>query len=680
MNPLWRVPVLLVLAVCAAPRVGADKRLDEAVKKAEAQLARSKEAEAVKLLQKAASQAPRDPEPPLALARMYLRLAKLDEAGKALATAGELAGAAPLPVKARVRAMQSGFALRAGTAGEALGFARQAVEAQAAPESLAALARAEARLGDTVAARETAERAAAAASDSAAAQTARGDALRAAWLNQEAETAYRRALQLEPGSAAASTGLALALAARGQATPALEAARAAVAAHPQLAEAQAALALAWLARDPEDEKSEAMAAAYQAAALEPKNPLPQLVLGHVFEARGQLETARSAHAEATTLDPTWPAPRLASLGLQLKHGDAAGALAGLRALPEELRRSGEADLLLGRLLAQQEEWPGALTALDRAVAGLPGLAEAHALRGTAAYNSGELKLAADCYGRAVELDPGHLAYLSAHALYLSYDGRQDEGLAAMLQATARPEAQTPDAFMQLGGIYRSFKPVRVAEAVAAYEKALKLDPKSGAAALGVAQSYRAGRQWARATSAYERVEQAFPRLRGEALLGEAWCYYLSGDDTRAKFYTGLAVRAGADVDEIRQAFSRPPGATSAAIELAELADQLRSKNAGVQARAVKDLLELGRPAVPSLAAALQRKGTSLAAREQIVDGLGRLGPAAREALPQLDRLARVAPAEPGAQDSNEEKALREREARLAASAQAAAARIRAAAP
>ena len=66
--------------------------------------------------------------------------------------------------------------------------------------------------------------------------------------------------------------------------------------------------------------------------------------------------------------------------------------------------------------------------------------------------------------------------------------------------------------MQLGGIYRSFRPPRVAEAVAAYEKVLKLDPKNGQAALGVAESYREGRQWARAISAYERVEQAYPRL------------------------------------------------------------------------------------------------------------------------------------------------------------------------
>jgi Flp pilus assembly protein TadD len=208
------VPILLALAMGAVPRAWADKRLDDAVKKAEAQLAKGKEAEAVKILQKAASQAPRDPEPPLALARMYLRLGKLDEAGKALAKAGELAGAAPAPVRARVRAVQSGFALRAGTAGEALALARQAVEAQAGPESLAALARAQARLGDTLAARETADRAASAAANSAAVQAARGDALRAAWLNREPRSHFR-APSSSSGIGRGRTGLALA--ARGQA-------------------------------------------------------------------------------------------------------------------------------------------------------------------------------------------------------------------------------------------------------------------------------------------------------------------------------------------------------------------------------------------------------------------------------------------------------------------------------
>src|SRR4029077_11168479 len=95
-------PVLRALALCVAVAspARADTKLDEAVAKAEAQLAKGKEDEAIKILQKAASQAPRDPEPQLALARMLARLGKLDEAGAALGKAGELASAAPKNVRA----------------------------------------------------------------------------------------------------------------------------------------------------------------------------------------------------------------------------------------------------------------------------------------------------------------------------------------------------------------------------------------------------------------------------------------------------------------------------------------------------------------------------------------------------------------------------------------------------
>ena len=192
------LPVLPALALCVAviPSVWADKKLDEAVAKAEAQLVKGKEDEAVKILQKAVSQAPRDPEAPLALARLMTRLGKLDEAGKALTKAGELAAGAPATVKARVLAARSTFALRAGTARDALSLAQQAVDAEAGADSLAALARAQARLV-LPAARDTAERAARPARTPPPRTLARGDSLSAARLTKQAETAYRRAAELD---------------------------------------------------------------------------------------------------------------------------------------------------------------------------------------------------------------------------------------------------------------------------------------------------------------------------------------------------------------------------------------------------------------------------------------------------------------------------------------------------
>ena len=674
------------LALCAAAPAVADKRLDEAVAKAEAQLAKGKDDEAVKILQKAASQAPRDPEAPLALASMLSRLGRLDDARVAFGRAGELSGTAPPAVRARVLVSRSAFELRAGQAGDALHLAKQAAELRAGPDEWAALARVQARLGEP-AARETAEKAVKAAPTSAAAQLARGDALLAARLAKEAEAAYQRALELQPRSAPAGTGLSLALAAQGKAAKALEAARAATQADTHSAEAPAALGLATLAQDPLDKGNEAVAAVQQASFLEPKNPLVKMALGRVFESRGQLEQANAAYTEAAGLDTSWPAPRVALLALQLRTGDADGALAGVRALPPELKRSGEAQLLLGRLLLKKDDSEDAAkAALDHAVAALPGHAEAQAALGTAAYNVGELAQAADAYGRAVALEPDNLGYLSNYGLFLGYDDRLDQGLAALLKITERPDAKDPGPFVNLGWIYRHYDPARVNEAVAAYEKALKLDPKSGQAALGIALSYRAGRQWERAVNAYVRVAQVDKRLESEASVGTAWCYYRAGDLERTRFYTGVAARQGADVRGLRNALTKaqtkpaakggPPAVRQKEDDLAELVDRLGSKNAGLQARAVKGLLAIGKPAVPYLAFALREPGNGIAVREAIVDGLGRMGPNAREALPQLDHLVKAGPPDPGFKDSAEEMERKAREAQLITAMQAASAKIR----
>jgi len=666
--------VAALVVVGAAEPARADKKLDEAVTKAEAQLAKGKEDEAVKILQKAAAQAPKDPEPALVLAQVLVRLGKMDEAAASLAKASELSASASPAVRARVLTARSSMALRMGGASEALALAQQAVQADGGVSSLSALARAQARLG-LPAARETAERAVKGGASSAAAHVAQGDALLAAHLGKEAEAAYKRASEIEPRSAAAQTGLARALAAQGKAGPALEAARAATQADPHSGEAQAALALAHLAQDPSDKASEAMAAVQQGVILEPKNALVKLTLGHVFESRGQLTEAASSYAQAGALDPSWPAPPVAALALLLRQGDSAAASAGFEALSAEAKSSGGAQLLLGRLLLRKEDWNGAKAALDAAAAALPGLAEAQAALGSAAYNVGELKLAADAYGRAVALEPDNVAYLSNHGLFLGYDGRLDEGLAVLLKVAARPDAQgDAGTFINLGWLYRNLRPPKVAESVAAYEKARKLDPKSAKAALGVPLAYRAAGQWARAITAYEHVSQAYPKLDGEALVGTAWCYLRSGEDYKARFYASEALKARADIRSLRAALlapAQPPSAASkSADEISELAQQLADSGAGEQAFAAQRLLTRGRVGVPALVSALRDKDTALAVREQIVDGLARMGPAAGEALPELDRQVKAGPRAPAA------PALKEREAKLVASMQVAASKIR----
>ena len=664
--PLTRTLAVLVLGLCLAPPLRADKRLEQASAKAEAQLVKGKEDEAVKILQKAAAQAPADAEAQLALARMLARVGRLGEAAPAFEQAGARASTAPLAVRGRVLAARSAFALRAGQTKDALAFARQAVAAEASAETQAAVARALARRGDR-AARAIAEGAAQATPGSAEAQLARGDAYLAQRLGDQAESAYRRALELRPGWVEATIGLALALAEQGKASPALEAAHAAVKLDAHSAEAEAALGLAALAQDPADKASEAVAAVQQARFLEPESPLVRLALGRVFESRGQLEQAASAYAEGARLDPSWAAPRVAVLSLRLREGDAEGALAELGKLPDELRASADAQLLLGKLLLRKGDARGAESALSRAVEALPGSADAWAALGRASYESGGLSAAVRALERSVKLAPGNLSSLSSYGLFLAYDGCLEQALSVLLELTGHAQGRTADAFLTLGTIYRSFDPPRVELAAAAYQEAQKLEPRNAEAALGIARSYRAGKQWSRAVEAYERVAAQQRRLDAQAQLGIAWCYYRSGDKYKAGFYTGLAARAGADVSALRDALGKP---VWAADELDELQDALRSKHPGEQARAVVGLARLGRAGVPQLVSALQRRTTLVGVRETIVEALRGLGPGAREALPALERLAEAGPLRAG--DARES----ERETQLVAALRDAVAEIR----
>jgi len=550
---LRSLAVALVVLGVTSP-AWADKNLDKAVAKAERQLAEGKQDDAVKTLKKAVSKARHDPEAPLALARFLSRLGHLEDAGAALAEAEARSTGGSPAIRARVLAARSAFALRTGTVGEAADLARQAAEAEAGAVSLSALARAEARAGDPGASATAAE-ATRAAPDSAEAQLASGDAFLAQGLARQAEAAYRRASEIAPRSALALAGLARALAVQGRAAEALETARAAAEADPSCAEARAAVGVAALAADPQDTSSDAAAAVQQATFLEPGNPLVKLELGQVFESRGQLDEARAAYEEAAALDSTWAAPRVADLALRLGAGDTAGTLAGLRALPDPMRATGAAQLLLGRALLKAGEPAEAKAALDRAVVALPGMAEAHAAHGDAAEAAGERALAADAYGRAVECAPDDLRYRTRHGELLTRDGRLDEALAELLEVTGRPEGRNVETLIDLGAVYRSFRPARVEKAVAAYQEALRLDPRSGDAALGVAQSYRAGKQWKRAIDAYQDVAAVDGRRERDGLLGVAWCYCLSHDLYKARFYAGLAAKAGANMRKIRAALS-----------------------------------------------------------------------------------------------------------------------------
>jgi len=155
--------IVLLTAACGllAWPLRADKKLDDAVAKAEEQIQKGKVDEAAKTIQKMLQ--PPTAEGHIAAARLQVRMGKYEDAAATAAAGVQAAGATPEAKSAALASLSSLDLLRSSGA-EALKHAQEAVAASPTPAALAALTRAQVRVGDVAGALATAEKAVAAGS------------------------------------------------------------------------------------------------------------------------------------------------------------------------------------------------------------------------------------------------------------------------------------------------------------------------------------------------------------------------------------------------------------------------------------------------------------------------------------------------------------------------------------
>jgi tetratricopeptide (TPR) repeat protein len=638
---------VLALGLLAGPAF-ADKALDDAVARAETQLQKGKPDEAIKILEKRAKDAP-GPESYAALARLQQRAGKFDDAAASAAKAVEAGRSAPPAARSEALATLAALDLARGSAKDALNHAKEAVSAAENPAALAVLARAQVRAEGGKAALETADKATAAAATSAAAHEARGEALLALGRNDEAAAAARKALELDAQFAPARVVLANALLAQGKNAEAVAEAKKATEANAQSDEAFAVYGLALLAQDPKN-WNEAIAQAQQGAFLNPNNPVVQLAVGRIFEAQGNLDQATSAYRKALEKDPTNTGARRALISLQERRGDIEGALAEARKLAAEAPQSGEAQLQLGRLLMRKSDFNEAVKPLELAAAS-SGVAETHALLGTAYQYVGKTAEAAVEYKKAAELEPKNIDYRTSYGLLLGLTGQYDAGIAELQKVIATPGYKDFAAYANLGWIYRNMKPPRPEEAVKAYKKAAELDPKNPQVALGLAWAYLKANRFDEAISAYEKLRQLEPKMEGEAETGLAWTYAFKKDVPQARAHAEKAEKVGRNVAALKTQIDRVEKglAAEAAAEEEEAAPPVQrgpdvpsltqtllySRDTNARVRAARQLVPFGAAAVPSLINALREEQP---VREAAVAALGAIGPPAKSAVPHLRQI------------------------------------------
>lgn len=648
---------LAVVAFLAAP-AAAQSKLDQAIAKADEQLVKGKPVDAVKTLTKAAAEA--GAEGQVALARLHERIGDLEAAARVYEQAkGSATGAA----RADALAAVANFTLRRGKATDALAIAKQAVEAGATPASLAALARAQVRTEDGLGALATADKAVAAGSGSAIAQIARGEALTAMGKNAEAEAALRQAIQIDPKSALAYSRLARAQLALARPADAVASARKATELDDKFGEGFAVLGVAIVAENPKS-WSDAIAQAQQGAFLDPDNPNVQAAVGKIFEANGQLEQAASAYRKALAADPAFGPARFALIQAELNRGNRDAAITEAKKITAAGMSNPDIERLIGEDAVRRQDYSGAVPFLEKATKGLPGNPDGWALLGRAYHANRRYDEAAEAYGKAVELAPQNANYRTTYGLILGLAGELERGLAELQKVTNAPGYNDAVGWVNLGWIYRNIN--KAPESIAAYQKALALDPKQEQAALGLGWAYQYTKEYDKAIAAYEEAMKIDPKeASADANLGIAWCYFFKKQLPEARAYSDKAAAAGRSVtqlkdniDKLEKAIASGAALTEEQMEKAQAEQQAyeerskkveaadnasRSKNPASRARAARDLASLAGPsAVPQLTYLMQ-SDPNYDVRIAATQALGSLGPAARSALPNIDGVLRQPP-------------------------------------
>ena len=633
--------ISLVVALIASP-LWAQSKLDKAIDKAHEQIEKNEPDEAVKTLTKAAEQA--GAVGYIALGRLQERLGNLEEAAAAYERAQATASPA---VRPDVLAAAATFALRTGTGHDALELANRAVEAGATATTLAAKARAQVRSQDGPGALETADRAVATGPRSALAHTARGEALFALGRNAEAEQALHQAVELDPRSALAYSRLARVQIALGKPKDAVASARQGTKLDENFGEGFAILGGAILAADLSN-WGEAIAQAQQGVFLDPGSPIAQTAVGRIFEANGQIDQAALAYGRALEHDPGFAPARLALIEAELARGNRDAAMEQAKKAAADMPTSPQIQMLLGEMSERQGDHAAALGYLESAVKGLPGNADGWALLGRAYQFSDRPDDAAEAYGRAVELAPQNVSYRSTHGLFLGMSGDLDGALAELKKVCETPGYEEEGGWVNLGWVYRSRN--EPTEAIAAYGKALEIDPKQAQAALGLGWAHSQMKEYDEAIAWYQEAVEFDDTLAADAYWGITMAYVYKLDLEKARAFEKKTIAAGRSDPQLAEYIDRlDKGLLQRAEQQAKqqkstvrtrvqaARSRIRSPDPQVRARAARDLV-LDKEKGVDILIYLLRNDTDWIVRIAATKSLGTLGPRADKAVPLIEDI------------------------------------------
>ena len=672
-NKLGTLLVLAVATSFATSEARADIKTDQAIAKAEEQFAKGKPDEAIKSLMKVATGTP-SVEAYLALASLQERNGNAEDAVASIAKAVDVSASATPALKAQALAASAHMALRNGSGAAALDMANKAVAADKNGHSLGTLASAHARVGDAKAAHAAADAAIAASATSSIAYLGKGDALSASGQPAEAVAAYRKAMELDPKNVSAQVGLVYALIASNKAAEARTVAQKASETDKNSGPAFAALGYAISAEKKFDGNdpswSDAIAQAQQGVFLAPKNPQVQMIVAKLFEARGNYDQAQVAYQAALAADPGFTPARTAIILTMFRRGDIDGALKAAGDLVKANPESPEANKVYGEFLARKGQFKEAIPALEKATAAMPNNADAWAILAHSYHMTRSFEDGKDAYAKAVELNPTNNEIKSNYGLLLGMSGDPDKGAQVLSALINLPGYKSAAGFANYGYVLSRVKPPRAGEAIAAYKKAIELEPANAGLYFGMGWAQYYAQNYPESIAAFDKAGAMDKNYVAETRGPVGWCQYfmaVAADGAKPNFATTKAAieaaeAAGRPNTRLAEAVARYEKAIADgqaaqlraqiemekrrdaedAIDLGKLTRQLQRGGIQQRVEAARALGAAGADAAEALGYALETDSI-IDVREAATESLRKMGQGARKALPALNRYLRAIP-------------------------------------
>jgi len=337
---------------------------------------------------------------------------------------------------------------------------------------------------------------------------------------------------------------------------------------PQIAQAHYLLTTAYLAQQKTDD---ALAAYRQMTELFPTDPQLPYLVGIILLAQGKLSDARKALERSIEIRPDYlqPVEKLIELDLADK------------------------------------QYASALTRVDKQIENNPALAQAWALRGKIYFAQRDFTHAEPDLLKAIELEPKlEAAYRLLAQLYVA-SNRQDEAIAKLSAFVENNKtAQAAPAMMHLAEIQHQRKDFAAARDV--YENLLSLAPNFGLALNNLAVLYST--QLGQLDKAYDLAQKAREAVPNEPSIADTlgWIMFKKGDYGNAlrllqesagklldqpevQFHVGMAHYMLGEEEPARLALQKAvdapsdfPGKDEARQRLALLAIRIGAANAGVR--------------------------------------------------------------------------------------------------